>query len=67
MKITGWARAIPQYTLGHSVRIAQLDEAERKFPGLFFRVNYRGGVSIGDCIRSADRTAGTAADFVRGQ
>lgn len=67
VKVTRWARAIPQYTLGHSVRIAQLDEAERMFPGLFFCANYRGGVAIGDCIKSAHRTANAMADFLHGR
>lgn len=67
VKVTRWARAIPQYTLGHSVRIAQLDEAERMFPGLFFCANYRGGVAIGDCIKSGHRTANAMADFLHGR
>lgn len=67
VKVTRWARAIPQYTLGHSVRIAQLDAAERMFPGLFFCANYRGGVAIGDCIKSAHRTANAMADFLHGR
>ena len=65
VKVTRWARAIPQYTLGHAARIAQLDEAERKLPGLFFCANYRGGVAIGDCIKAADHAAGTAAEFLQ--
>ena len=67
VKVTRWARAIPQYTLGHSVRIAQLDAAERMFPGLFFCANYRGGVAIGDCIKSAHRTANAMAEFLHGR
>lgn len=65
IKVTRWARAIPQYTLGHSMRIAQVEAAERKFPGLFFCANYRGGVAVGDCIKSAHHTADAMADFLR--
>lgn len=65
VKVTRWARAIPQYTLGHSMRIAQVDAAERMFPGLFFCANYRGGVAVGDCIKSAHHTAGALVDFLR--
>ena len=60
-----WPRAIPQYTLGHAGRIAEVAAAERSFPGLFFCANYRGGISIGDCIKSADRAADQAAAFLR--
>ncbi len=52
--VTQWERAIPQYTLEHLERMAALDEAEMEFPGLFFCANYRGGVSVGDCVKSAD-------------
>jgi oxygen-dependent protoporphyrinogen oxidase len=67
VKVRRWPRAIPQYTLGHLARIAQIEEAERDVPGLFFCANYRGGVSIGDCIRSADATAARVASFLRGE
>ena len=49
-------RAIPQYALGHLQRIAAVEDAERALPGLHFCANYRGGVSLGDCIRSAAET-----------
>ncbi len=49
-EITRWPRAIPQYTLGHLQRIAALEQAERDRPGLHFCANYRGGVSISDCV-----------------
>jgi oxygen-dependent protoporphyrinogen oxidase len=32
-------RALPQYTLGHLGRVAALEEAERRHPGLFFHGN----------------------------
>jgi oxygen-dependent protoporphyrinogen oxidase len=67
VKVTRWPRAIPQYTLGHHARIAQIEEAERDVAGLFFCANYRGGVSIGDCIRSADGTAARVDAFLRSE
>ena len=61
MKTTRWARAIPQYELGHAARIAQLADLEHSFPGLHFCANYRGGISVGDCIKSAERAASVVA------
>jgi oxygen-dependent protoporphyrinogen oxidase len=55
--ITRWPQAIPQYELGHLARIAKLAEAEQAVPGLRFCANYRGGVSVGDCIANAAATA----------
>ncbi|MFN7087343.1 MAG: protoporphyrinogen oxidase [Burkholderiales bacterium] len=64
VRITRWPRAIPQYALGHAARIRQIEDAERRLPGLFFCANYRGGVSIGDCIKSAGLAAEKAATFL---
>ena len=66
VQVRRWPRAIPQYTLGHLARMAQIEDAERDLPGLFFCANYRGGVSIGDCIRAADGIAERAGAFLRG-
>lgn len=54
--VTRWPQAIPQYTLGHLQRIAVVDGAEAALPGLYFCANWRGGVSIADCIKSAQAT-----------
>ena len=61
-----WQRAIPQYTLGHAARIDRIEAAERDHPGLFFCCNYRGGVSVGECIESAHKSAGRIEAFLRG-
>jgi len=58
--VTRWTRAIPQYNLGHRERLLSVDEAERILPGLLFCANYRGGVSVGDCIKSAHATTDAA-------
>lgn len=66
VRVRRWPRAIPQYTLGHAERMRQVAAAEREFPGLFFCANYRGGISVGDCIKSADFAAGQTAAFLQG-
>ena len=64
-RVTRWIRAIPQYTLGHAKRVACVEEAERDFRGLFFCANYRGGVALGDCIKSAHRSAQEVTAYLR--
>lgn len=64
-EVTRWERAIPQYTLGHLQRIAAVEGAERAVPGLYFCANYRGGVSISDCVKSGHATATRVADYAR--
>ena len=65
-EITRWPRAIPQYTIGHLQRIAQVERAERELPGLTFCANYRGGVSISDCITNGEAMAVTVSAYLAG-
>jgi hypothetical protein len=46
--------------------MAALDQSERDWPGLFFCANYRGGVSISDCISRGTETASIAARHLGG-
>lgn len=56
-RVTRWEHAIPQYTLGHSARMAALTASEVQHPGLFFAGNYRGGISVGDCLMHSHQLA----------
>jgi len=59
-EVNRWWKAMPQYTLGHLDRLAQLDAAVSRYPGLVLTgAGYR-GVGIPDCIRDG----ATAADRV---
>lgn len=49
-----WEKAIPQYNLGYIEHEMFFDEFEKRNPGLFISGNYRGGISVGDCIKNAD-------------
>ncbi len=64
--LTRWTHAIPQYNVGHAERIQALDDAERATPGLFACASYRGGVSVGDCIKSARASADAVTRFLVG-
>lgn len=63
--VNRWEHAIPQYTIEHLDRVSAIEDAERALPGLFLYANYRGGISVADCIKSsraaADRIAGHLA------
>ena len=52
-----WERAIPQYNVGHSHIVAAIEELEHRNPGLHISGNFRGGVSISDCVRQAHELA----------
>ena len=48
-----WHKAIPQYNLGHIEHDNYFDKFEKENPGIFLSGNYRGGISVGDCIKSS--------------
>ena len=52
-----WKRAIPQYVVGHRALMAGIDRLEAGCPGLFVGGNFRGGISIGDCVTGAAEAA----------
>jgi len=52
-----WPRSLPQYTLGHADRMADIMAVSDRYQGLFLTGNYIGGVSIANCISQAYSTA----------
>ena len=57
-EVNRWWKAMPQYTLGHLNRLAQLDAAVGRYPGLVLTgAGYR-GIGIPDCIRDGEAAAG---------
>lgn len=67
-EVNRWWKAMPQYTLGHLDRLAQLEAAVSRYPGLVLTgAGYR-GVGIPDCIlhgaSAAERIVG---DLVGGR
>ncbi len=56
-EVNRWWKAMPQYTLGHLDRLAQLEAALSRYPGLVLTgAGYR-GVGIPDCIRDGASAA----------
>ena len=52
-----WEKAIPQYVMGHGRILAELNEFENKFSGLFIGGNFRHGIGVGDCIEQSYKMA----------
>ena len=52
-----YARALPQYNVGHAQRVKEIREAESALPGLCLAGNYLTGRSIGDCAESGFQAA----------
>jgi len=64
-RIFRWPRAIPQYQVGHRQLMGAVEDCEARHPGLYLGGNFRGGISVADCVKSAhalaDRVAGALA------
>ncbi|NWF88469.1 MAG: protoporphyrinogen oxidase [Ignavibacteriaceae bacterium] len=52
-----WPKAIPQYSIGHNDHELYFGYFEKKNPGIILTGSYRGGISIGDCIKSSEIAA----------
>ena len=55
--IERWEHAIPQYQPGHRQLIAELKKCEVQHPGLYIGGNFRGGISVADCIEQSQKMA----------
>ena len=49
-----WQKAIPQYKLGYVEHENYFDHFEKDNKGIILSGNYRGGISVGDCIKNAE-------------
>ena len=53
IKEMDWKKAIPQYNLDYQKLDKTFNYFEEKHPGFFLAGNYRGGISIGDCVKNS--------------
>jgi oxygen-dependent protoporphyrinogen oxidase len=54
-KMVRWNRAMPQYLVGHTDRVATIREQVAAYPGLELIGNGYDGVGIPQCVRGAKR------------
>lgn len=60
-----WQKAIPQYEVGYDYYISLMKDIEKKHRGLYLEGNFRGGVSVPDCIATGFETAQKAQMFLK--
>jgi oxygen-dependent protoporphyrinogen oxidase len=63
--VQGYPRALPQYNVGHSERMIELERLRSQHPALFFVGNYLHGAAVGTCIELALATAQRIAIHVK--
>ena len=61
-QVVAWPQAIPQYVLGYERWLALIDEVETANPGLALAGSYRGGIGLGDALRSGLEAARRVAE-----
>jgi len=64
MKYKLWEKAIPQYNLGYIEHEKYFEKFEKENPGLFLSGNYRGGISVGDCVKNSEVTTKRVTDYI---
>jgi oxygen-dependent protoporphyrinogen oxidase len=60
-----YARALPQYNLGHGYIVETIRDAERNSPGLFFAGNYLEGPAVGKCVENGFQTAEAVRKYLQ--
>jgi oxygen-dependent protoporphyrinogen oxidase len=61
VRVVKWPAAIPQYRVGHVERVAGIEAAAARHPGLFLTGNALHGVALNDVTEQAARVAVTAS------
>ncbi|HUY25866.1 MAG TPA: protoporphyrinogen oxidase [Candidatus Binataceae bacterium] len=59
-----WPAAMPQYDVGHLVRVAEIERAAAAIPRLAIAGAAYRGVGIPDCIRGGEQAAGAILDLL---
>ena len=60
-----WTKAIPQYHIGYIEQERYFEKVEIKNPGIFLGGNFRGGISVGDCIINSELTCNRVIEYLR--
>jgi len=50
-----WQKAIPQYNIGYIEHENYFDKFEKENSGIILSGNYRGGISVGDCVKNSNK------------
>lgn len=65
LKYKLWEKAIPQYNVGYHKHLEYFEKFEKENQGIFLSGNYRGGISVGDCFKSAEITKNRVLGYIK--
>ena len=58
-----WSKSIPQYNIGYIEHEKYFEDFENRNKGIILGGNYRGGISVGDCIKNSEILANKIKQF----
>jgi oxygen-dependent protoporphyrinogen oxidase len=65
-RVFRWKDSMPQYTVGHEARVASIEEAASRHPGLFLTGSAYRGIGISDNVRNAEVAAKKVLHYLGG-
>jgi oxygen-dependent protoporphyrinogen oxidase len=63
--VTRWRNALPQYTVGHTGRVDEIERALGERPGIWVTGGSYRGSGLPDCVRHAQQTAQNVLEWLR--
>jgi oxygen-dependent protoporphyrinogen oxidase len=64
-RVYRWEKSMPQYTLGHMERVAQIEKRVSQHPGLFLTGCAYRGVGISDCIHEGELVGERVLEYLQ--
>jgi protoporphyrinogen/coproporphyrinogen III oxidase len=65
VRIFRYEKGIPQFTLGHTDRLKQIDERLATLPGIYLASNAYSGIGLNDCVTRAHESAEKLCAFLQ--
>jgi oxygen-dependent protoporphyrinogen oxidase len=65
VRIFRYKKGIPQFTLGHSARLKQIDRRLDALPGIYLASNAYSGIGLNDCVTRALESAEKLVTFLQ--
>jgi oxygen-dependent protoporphyrinogen oxidase len=60
-----WEKAIPQYNIGYIEHERYFEKFEQENKGIILSGNYRGGISVGDCVKNSEINAKKVRELIQ--
>ena len=64
VRVIHWRHSIPQYSLGFKTIQETIEVFEKTHPGIYLTANFRGGISVSNCILNASETAAALCNYL---